>query len=151
MNWTPVRELDFANYSMNGRVGIHVSRISRALTVIIFGCSQSIRSINLVVTLTRMTNERVMSSSSSSSDSGADSIPSNIAPRVNKQIAYVSRKPRSKQWTVTSDRNSAVQTIKTGRSPVLKWNGNCWDGSWNCQEVQLADAFWQSVPQPDCT
>jgi len=47
----------------------------------------------------------------------------------------VSRKPCSKQWTVTSDKNSAVQTIKTGRSPVLKWDWNCWDGSWNCQEI----------------
>jgi len=31
------------------------------------------------------------------------------------------------QWTVTSDKNSAVQMMKTGRHLVLKWNGNCWD------------------------
>ena len=36
---------------------------------------------------------------------------------------------------VTSDENSAVQMIKTGRSLVLKWNRNCWDGSWNCRET----------------
>ena len=47
----------------------------------------------------------------------------------------VSRKPCSKQWTATSEKHSAVQTIKTRCSPMLKWNGNCWDGSWNCQEV----------------
>jgi len=47
----------------------------------------------------------------------------------------VPRKPCSKRWTVTSDENSAVQTIKTGRRPVLEWNGNCWDGSWNSQEI----------------
>jgi len=34
----------------------------------------------------------------------------------------VSRKPCSRQWTVTSDRNSAKQMIKTGHSLVLKWN-----------------------------
>jgi len=36
----------------------------------------------------------------------------------------VLRKPCSKRWTVTSDKNIAVQMIKTGCSPWLKWHGN---------------------------
>ena len=43
-----------------------------------------------------------------------------------------------------------AQTIKTGHSPVLIWNGNCWGGSWNCQEV-AGKCLLASVLQPDCT
>jgi len=56
-------------------------------------------------------------SSSSSLYNGADSISHHewISRRV-------SRKPCSKQWTATSDKNSAVQMIKTGRSYTVLYN-----------------------------
>ena len=44
----------------------------------------------------------------------------------------VSRKRCSKQWTVTLDKSSAVQTIKTGRNPALKWNRNCQEIAGKC-------------------
>jgi len=56
------------------------------------------------LTYKQPTNFFISSSSSSPSDNGADSILSNIAPRVNKQKCIDKAVHCSKQWTVTSDK-----------------------------------------------
>ena len=85
----------------------------------------------------RSRSESRSNPSSSSSDNGADANSSNIAPRVNKQTC-IEKAVHQNIRTVTSGKNSAVQMIKTGRSPVLKWNRYCWGGSWN-----LSEDSWQ--------